>query len=251
MNPVQILKGQPRRCVLGDLIPDRYKTLPPDHFTRWEGLWCLVPDLEIVYKTAKPRGTKGNLISSTIINTVFAEVHQLKKTKQADDGEEASQPSSPTAASVSQSCIACAELIPQDWPRRFQYCRWGWPATEEAARTWRETKWACPVAPHRWNPVGGDDLKVYHLYWTKSTSKTISGNLAIKTVKVNDWLSRAVYIQCGRKFMYTFFELDNRLTNLWTRNTFVQLYVVRVTARFSTRLPGFLEVALSFCLITL
>jgi len=164
MNPVQIWTVQPFRCVLWDLVPDRYKIFPPDHFTRREGLWCLVPDLEIVYKTAKPgaRGTKGNLISFTIISTVFAKVHQLRKTMQADDGEEASQPSLPTAASVSQSCIACAELIPQDWPRRFHYCRWGWPATEEAASTWGETKWTCSVAAHRWNLVRGDDLKVYH-----------------------------------------------------------------------------------------
>jgi len=59
---------------------------------------------------------------------------------QADDGEEASQPSSPTGASVSQSCVACAGLIPRDWPRLFQYCRLGWPATEEAASIWGKTK---------------------------------------------------------------------------------------------------------------
>ena len=149
-------------CVLWDLVPDRYKPFPLEHFTRWEGLWCLVPDLEIVYKTAKPRGTKGKLISSNIISTVFTKVHQLRKTMQTDDGEEASQPSSPTAASVSQNFIACAELIPQDWLRRFQYCWWGWRATEEAASTWGETKWACSVAAHRWKLARGDDVKVYH-----------------------------------------------------------------------------------------
>ena len=54
---------------------------------------------------------------------------------QADDGEEASQPSSPTASSISQSYVACAGLIPLDWQRRFQYCRLGWPAMEEVAST--------------------------------------------------------------------------------------------------------------------
>jgi len=63
----------------------------------------------------------------------FAEAHQLRKAMQADDGEEAPQPSSPTVASVSQSCVACAGLIPRDWPHRFQCCRLGWPAMEQAA----------------------------------------------------------------------------------------------------------------------
>jgi len=65
---------------------------------------ALVPDLEIVYKTAKPRGSKDELISSAKISTVFAEAHQLRKAMQADDCEDASQPSSPAAASASQSC---------------------------------------------------------------------------------------------------------------------------------------------------
>ena len=59
---------------------------------------------------------------------------------QADDGEEASQPSSLTVVSVSQSCLACAGLILRDWPRRFQYCLLCWPAMEEAASTWGKTK---------------------------------------------------------------------------------------------------------------
>ena len=93
------------------------------------------------YKTAKPRGTKVELISFAIISTVFAEAHQIRKAMQADDGEEASQPSLLTAAlaSVSQSCVSCANLIPRDWPRRFQYG---------------------PAQYSRWNLVCGDDLKV-------------------------------------------------------------------------------------------
>ena len=59
---------------------------------------------------------------------------------QADDGKEASQPSTPTSALVSQSCVACAGFIPLDWLRHFQYCRLGWPATEEAASAWGKTK---------------------------------------------------------------------------------------------------------------
>jgi len=106
--------------------------------TRWGGLWGLVPDLEIRYKTAKPEGTRVELIFSIKISTGFAEARQLFKAMQADDGEEASQPSSPTAASGSQSCLTCAGLIPRDWPRRFQHCRMGWPTTEEAASTWGE-----------------------------------------------------------------------------------------------------------------
>jgi len=115
---------------------------------------------------AQLRGTKVELISSAMISTVFAEVHQWRKAMQADDGEEASQPSSPTAASVSQSCVACAGLIRRDWPRRFQYCWLGWPATEEAASTWGKTKWACSVAAHRWNFVRRDDLKVHPTAWS-------------------------------------------------------------------------------------
>ena len=51
-------------------------------FTRWGGLWGLVPDLEIGYKTAKPWGTKVELISSAKISTVFPEAHQLRKAMQ-------------------------------------------------------------------------------------------------------------------------------------------------------------------------
>jgi len=45
--------------------------------TRWGDLWGLVPDLKIGYKTAKPRGTKVELISSVFISNVFAKAHQL------------------------------------------------------------------------------------------------------------------------------------------------------------------------------
>jgi len=48
-----------------------------------------VPDLEIRYKTAKPRGTKVELVSSAKISTVFAEAHQLRNAMQADEGKEA------------------------------------------------------------------------------------------------------------------------------------------------------------------
>jgi len=78
-----------------------------------------------VYKTAKSRGTKVELISSSEISTGFAEARQARKAMQADDGEEASPPNSPTAVLGSQSCAACVGLIPRDWPRRFEHCRWG------------------------------------------------------------------------------------------------------------------------------
>jgi len=48
---------------------------------------------------AKSRGTKVELISFSKISTGFAEVRQFQKARQADDGEEASPPSSPTSAS--------------------------------------------------------------------------------------------------------------------------------------------------------
>ena len=47
-----------------------------------------VPDLEIVYKTVKSRGTKVELISFAKISTSFAEARQSRKAMQADDGEE-------------------------------------------------------------------------------------------------------------------------------------------------------------------
>jgi len=109
---------------------------------------------------------KSWAISFARFSTIFAEAHQLRKAVQADDGKEASQPSSPTATSVSQSCVACSGLIPRDWPRRFQYCRLGWLAMEEAASTWGKTKWACAVAGHRWNLVRGDDFKVRPTKWS-------------------------------------------------------------------------------------
>jgi len=89
-----------------------------------------------VYKTAKSRSTKVELISSAKISTSFAEARQSRKAMQKDDGEEASPPSSPIAASRSQRCVSCAGLIPRDWPLRFQHGCLGWPATEEPASTW-------------------------------------------------------------------------------------------------------------------
>ena len=96
-----------------------------------------------MYKTAKYHGTKVELISSAKISTGFAEAPQSQKAMQADNVEEASPPSSLTVASGSQRCIACAGLIPRDWPLCFQHCRSGWPAMEGAASTWGKTKRAC------------------------------------------------------------------------------------------------------------
>jgi len=97
----------------------------------WGEFRGLVPDLEIVYKMTKPRKLRQ------FSKKVFAEAHQLRKAMQAD---ETSQRSSPTAPSVSQSCVACAGLIPRDWPRRFQYCRLGWHSLEESASMWGKAK---------------------------------------------------------------------------------------------------------------
>jgi len=72
------------------------------------------------------------------VNGALAVVRQNTKNKKegnTDDGEEASLPSSPTAASGSQRCVACLVLILRDWPLRFQHCQSGWPATEGAAST--------------------------------------------------------------------------------------------------------------------
>jgi len=62
-----------------------------------------VPDLEIVYKT-KSRGTKVELISCSKISTSFAEACQSLKAIKAEDGKEASPPSSLTAPSGSERC---------------------------------------------------------------------------------------------------------------------------------------------------
>jgi len=75
---------------------------------------------------------------------------------QADDGEEASSPSSPTAASGFPRCVACPVSIPLDWPLRFQHCRSGWPATDGSASTWGKTIKGGEQA----NVVHGDDLEV-------------------------------------------------------------------------------------------
>ena len=75
------------------------------------------------YKTAKPRGTKVELISFAIISTVFTKAHQLKKAVQADDGS-----LTEASASVSQCCVSYAGSIPWDWPwRHHNQAHWQWP----------------------------------------------------------------------------------------------------------------------------
>ena len=58
------------------------------------------------FETVKSRlgGTKVELISPAKISTGFAEARQSWKAMQADGGEEASPPSSPTAPSGSERC---------------------------------------------------------------------------------------------------------------------------------------------------
>jgi len=62
---------------------------------------------------------KDELIVTAKINTGFAEASLSQKAMQADDGEEAPPPSSPTAPSGSERCAACPVLIPEYWPLRF------------------------------------------------------------------------------------------------------------------------------------
>jgi len=80
---------------------------------------------------------------------------------QTDDGEEASQPSSLTAASVSQSCVSCAGLIPRDWPLAF-----GLACHGRNSKPVGENEMSLLSAAHRWNLVHGDDLKVCPTEWT-------------------------------------------------------------------------------------
>ena len=82
-----------------------------------------MPDLEIGYKTAKSRGTKIELISSTKISNSFAEACQSQKAMQADDGEVASSRSSPTAASGSQRCGARGKRRAEAAARHSQAAR--------------------------------------------------------------------------------------------------------------------------------
>ena len=65
---------------------------------------------------------------------------------QADDGNDASPPSSPTAASGSLRCVACLVLISRDWPRRLWLFRLDLPTTEDATRSWGKRN----EPAHRW-----------------------------------------------------------------------------------------------------
>ena len=87
-----------------------------------------------MYKAAKPRGTKVELICSAKISTSFAKARQSRKPMQADDGEEASPPSSPTAPL--RGAKPAQILIPLDCLRRFWLCRSSLPTTEAAASKW-------------------------------------------------------------------------------------------------------------------
>jgi len=111
-----------------------------------------------VYKSVKSRGTKDELIYVTKISTSFAEARQSHKAMQADDDEEASSPSSPTLSSESQSCLACADLIPRDLPRptlpvRLACHRW---SSEHVG----QNEISLLTGGEQANNVRGDDLKV-------------------------------------------------------------------------------------------
>ena len=93
-----------------------------------------------IYKTAKFQGTRVELNSSDKISIGFTKARPSREAIQIDGGEEASPPSSPTAASESQSCVACAGLIPRDWALRVQHCRSYWPTKQQEACTWEKTK---------------------------------------------------------------------------------------------------------------
>jgi len=113
-----------------------------------------------VYKVAKSRDTKVELISSAKISTSLAKARQSRKVMQADDGEEASPPSSPTAPlRGSERYEACPILIPQDCPRRFWLC-----SQACLPRKQQRTSGSSRNEPsHRWNLVRGDDFKVHPL----------------------------------------------------------------------------------------
>ena len=77
---------------------------------------------------------------------------------QADDGEEASPPSSLTAPLGSEKCTACPVLIPLYWPLHFWLSRSGpgLPATEATASTLEKTTRLGSI----FILVHGDDPKV-------------------------------------------------------------------------------------------
>mmetsp|Transcript_53640 Transcript_53640/g.86842 ORF Transcript_53640/g.86842 Transcript_53640/m.86842 type:complete len:85 (-) Transcript_53640:148-402(-) len=79
---------------------------------------------------------------------------------QADDGEEASPPNSPTAVLGSQSCAACVGLIPRDWPRRFEHCRWGLACHGRSSKHVGENEMSLLIDGEQANVLRGDDLKV-------------------------------------------------------------------------------------------
>ena len=102
-----------------------------------------------------------------VIGALAVVWQNTKKQKEdnTDDGEEASLPSSPTAALGSQRCVACLVLIPLDRPLRSQHCRPSWPATEGAASTSGKTKISLLTGGEQANIVRGDDLKVRPTEW--------------------------------------------------------------------------------------
>jgi len=162
---------------------------------KWGVRGGLVPDLEIWYKTAKLQGTKVELISTVIISTVLAEAHQLRKSMRADDGEESSQPSSLTLTLVSQNCVACAWLIPRDWPHHFEYCWLGSPTMDQAASrlsgnllsAWGN--WALDPETRRPNP----DYHSHHWVWPEHAGSRCLFSLFLSWVsktQPNHWTKR-------------------------------------------------------------
>ena len=104
--------------------------------TRWGGLWDLVTDLDIGYKTAKYPSTKVELFFSATIST--ASLHKVAKTlraMQGADGKDASLARPSAAPSGSESCAACPVLIPCDSPLRFWLSQAGVPCTKAAANS--------------------------------------------------------------------------------------------------------------------
>jgi len=55
---------------------------------------------------------------------------------QDDDDNDTSPPSSPTAASGFQRCVACPVFISRDWPRHLWLFRADLPAMEESTSSW-------------------------------------------------------------------------------------------------------------------
>jgi len=84
--------------------------------------------LRFKYQTSRSRTKRGNTevqklswfpLSKSV--PVLWKGANLEKAMQADDsdGNDSSPPSSPTAESGSQRCVACPVLISRDWPRRL------------------------------------------------------------------------------------------------------------------------------------